>query len=707
MYSVCHYIAIFFGLLCLSSQAVVAADSSGRNSHFWITLLPTAGTASGADTDLVLANGYRSVDLSSPLLSCKRVEEGQQWIYEITWTGNSLISSGEADTLQFSMTLEAKASADPQLQSVEVNGADLVAKGFVVESDFERFVPRRVNGRRPPKGYAQILGSIVLRNPALQVEDPEHPFSDLKSGHTMKPTPYAPTTLEKLKAFPKFSWDKVPRCMLIRKSEAYTDGEIKAIADNYDLVVLEKANGAGKGNTSLGMLDTGARLKAINPDIKVLFYWNSRIFFGHYGIDNTIDQHKDEWIAKDFVIRGRLPTYVRENPDFLKWWVGCCEKMISHDAIDGTFVDKSGVPIYMLDALYKATPVNKLLMNNNSSARNRIGYVDGTYREGWSGGGNHDTIAETIAIAHETGMNQKMQILRNPIKRVSNPRELEDAADMSLAIYLLYVQEYSYFYVQASVDGTHPRWEWEASYLDQLNRPLGKPLGPYKRDNKVYTRSFEHCDVFMDLSSRGAGHAAQILWKNNVGDPTLAGSGMSSTVGMYQLFGSGAFSGNADQFFYLSDAHYGDGGVKAAVDVAEGALPNAKAGVMLRESLGADAAMVAVLRDPSGRMHMVFRPQKGAALISAGSLDAAQRPYAMVVRQGDHFVGYCSSDERDWKQIGEATVPMPEKIETGMAVASHDPGALAEARFSAFARIETSKKVNNDMDSEEDYEDSL
>lgn len=705
MYSTCHYIILLFCLLSLSAQSVVAADSSGRNSHFWITLLPTAGTVTGADTDLVLANGYRSVDLSSPLLSCERIEDGERWVYTITWNGNNLLGSADADTLQFAIALEAKAFAEPALQTVQVNGVDTTVKGFVLESDFERFVPRRLNGRRPPKGYAEMHASIVLRNPALQHEDPKYPFSDLKNGHTMEATPYAPTTPEKLKSFPKFSWDKIPRCMLIRKRTAYTDEDIRAIAENYDLVVLEKANGAGMANTSLGMLDTGARLKAINPDIKVLFYWNSRIYFGHYGIDTTIDQHKDEWIAKDFIIRGRLPTYVRENPDFLKWWVGCCEKMMGDDAIDGTFVDKSGVPIYMLDALYKATPVNQLLMNNNASARQRIGYVDGTYREGWSGGGNDDTIAETIAIAYETGQNQKMQILRNPIKGVSNERELEDAADVVLAIYLLYVQEYSYFYVQASVDGTQPRWQWEASYMDQLNRPLGKPLGPYVRDNKVYTRSFEHCDVFMDLRPARGEHAAQILWKNNIGNPTLTGRGMSSTAGIYQLFGSGAISGNSDQFFYLSDAHYGDGGVKAAVDIQAGALPNAKAGVMFRESLAADAAMVAVLRDPSGRMQMVYRPEQGAALVSAGSLAAAKSPYAMLVRKGDDFVGYCSSDQKNWKQIAQVTVPMPEKIETGMAVSSDDPNALAEARCSGFARIETSKKVNNEMDSEEDYED--
>lgn len=675
-------------------QVLAAVDSSGRNSHFWITLLPSAGGASGSDTDLVLTNGYRRVDLSSPQLSCQRSDDGSLRVYQITWEGNQMVDGPEADALQLVVVLDAKAPGEVTLQAIRVNGLTPEAAGLVLERSFSKVTPRKLKGRRPPKGYFEIHGSIVLRDPALRIEDPEHPFSDLKSGHTMGPTPYPPTTEEKLKHFPAFSWDKVPRTMLIRKSKAYTDKEIRAIAENYDLVVLEKANGAGLGSVSIGMKDTGARLKAINPNIKVLFYWNSRIFFGHYGIDTTISQHMDEWISKTFFIRDGLKTYVRENPDFLKWWVGCSEKMISDPGIDGTFVDKAGVPIYMLDALYQATPVENLVMNNNSSARQRIGYVDGTYREGWTGGGNPDVIAETIAIGRETGLNQKMQILRMPAKRVSTPRQLEDSLDSRLAIFLIFAEKYAYFYVQATVDATEPMWKWECSYADQLQRPLGQPLGPYMRDNYVYVRSFEHCDVYLNLNR---GTPTRILWKNNIGAPPLAGSGLSSTVDIYKLEGSGRIGGQSDQFFYLSDAHYGDGGVKASMNTFVNSGPAAKAGVMYRASLDADDTMVAVLRDPAGRMHMVCRPHKGANVIGLGAVDAPQERFAMLVRQGDRFLGYCSTDERNWTPIGEVNLEMDEKIEMGMAIASHDDG-MAEVRISGFAQIETSNTRKNDLD---------
>uniref|UniRef100_UPI00356759BF putative glycoside hydrolase n=1 Tax=Pontiella sp. TaxID=2837462 RepID=UPI00356759BF len=532
------------GLVCVllaGAQAASGVDSSGRNSHFWITVQPGAGSDAGRAGELVLANGYRSVNLDSPDLACVRTKEGSEWRYEITWTGNNLIDGPQAETVQFIIAADA-AAGTAVLREVKVNGAAPAQCGLVLEHDLSVVKPKRVNGRRAPKNYVEIQGSLVLRNPALNTEDPEHPFADIKGGHDMEPTPYAPSPAAKLQSFPAFSWDTVPRGMLIRKSSAYTDEEIQAIARNYDLVVLEKANGAGQGSVSLGMKHTAARLKKVNPDIKILFYWNSRIFFGHYGIDDTISEHMDDWISQTFFIRDGLKTYVRENPDFLQWWVGCCEKMIADPSIDGTFVDKAGVPVSMLDALYRATPVNKLVMNNNAEVRKRIGYVDGTYREGWSGGYDDDTIAKTLAIAHETGLNKKMQILRMPVHGATSQRQMEDWIDRNLAIYLLYAEPYAYFYWQATVDAHKgARWEWEASYVDQLNRPLGKPLGPYVRDNKVYTRSFEHCDVYMDLRPEpNSEHITRILWKNDIGGAVPAGGGYSRTDDRYILQGGGA-----------------------------------------------------------------------------------------------------------------------------------------------------------------------
>ena len=43
---------------------------------------------------------------------------------------------------------------------------------------------------------------------------------------------------------------------------------------NVDIVMLEKANDAGFNSIEEGISDTAARIKDVNPDSTVLFYWN-------------------------------------------------------------------------------------------------------------------------------------------------------------------------------------------------------------------------------------------------------------------------------------------------------------------------------------------------------------------------------------------------------------------------------------------------
>ena len=87
-------------------------NSSGKTSYFWITLKSQAGTKSGADTDLILTNGYRSVDLSSTHLSCTRKENGTSYIYHIKWIGNNLMGGQEAETLAFKVVVDAFENTD-------------------------------------------------------------------------------------------------------------------------------------------------------------------------------------------------------------------------------------------------------------------------------------------------------------------------------------------------------------------------------------------------------------------------------------------------------------------------------------------------------------------------------------------------------------------------------------------------------------------
>ena len=52
----------------------------------------------------------------------------------------------------------------------------------------------------------------------------------------------------------------------------FTDAEVAVAAKTYSVVCLSLCNGAG--STAADIINVSARLKAVNPSIKVIQYWN-------------------------------------------------------------------------------------------------------------------------------------------------------------------------------------------------------------------------------------------------------------------------------------------------------------------------------------------------------------------------------------------------------------------------------------------------
>ncbi len=151
-----------------------AVDNSGRNSHFWLTIKPLAGNDTEVWSDMVLANGYRSVDLYSPDLACTRVNKGSSVVYTIIWTGNSFLGDNGMDILRFDLVVDFDAEIF-SMENVTIGGAKLSANGLVLH-DF---------GSHFNDGNLQL--NFIVRNPSLLVEDPDHLYGDLPNGHTYGP----------------------------------------------------------------------------------------------------------------------------------------------------------------------------------------------------------------------------------------------------------------------------------------------------------------------------------------------------------------------------------------------------------------------------------------------------------------------------------------------------------------------------------------
>jgi hypothetical protein len=141
--------------------------------------------------------------------------------------------------------------------------------------------------------------------------------------------------------------------------------------------------------------------------------------------------------------------------------------------------------------------------------------------------------------------------------------------------------------------------------------------------------------------------------------------------------GAGIDSG-LDAFHFVYQNVAGDVEITARIaDVTGGA--NARAGVMLRESLDADARYAAVLLTGGGEVRFQGRAVVGGA--SQTGSGGSGPTWLKMVRVGDTFTGYSSDDGQSWSRIASLDITLPDAMLAGLAVTSGDTAASAQADF--------------------------
>jgi len=175
-------------------------------------------------------------------------------------------------------------------------------------------------------------------------------------------------------------------------------------------------------------------------------------------------------------------------------------------------------------------------------------------------------------------------------------------------------------------------------------------------------------------------NAVPAPWVNqDLGVTEKAGSA-SYAGGIYTLSGAG---GGA---FYLPDAlHYayrsadGDCSITARVLTQANITPNAKSGVMIRETLGTNSAFADMVVTPNG-MNFQYRDSNGK--LGNAALDGVVAPYwVKITRAGNTFTGYASADGVTWTQVGMTTITMARSMNIGLAQSSGVNGTLGVASF--------------------------
>jgi subtilisin family serine protease/regulation of enolase protein 1 (concanavalin A-like superfamily) len=172
-------------------------------------------------------------------------------------------------------------------------------------------------------------------------------------------------------------------------------------------------------------------------------------------------------------------------------------------------------------------------------------------------------------------------------------------------------------------------------------------------------------------------------WQSgDIGAVAATGSASESS-GTFSLRGSGAdIWEGADEFRFHYQVLTGDGQLTARVTGLTNTNAWAKAGVMFRETLGANSRHALMCVTVANGTALQRRTNTGGASSSTSGSGGSTLPrWVRIVRSGSTFTGYESNDGSTWTQTGTVTLDLPATVYAGLAVTSHTDGVLCTATF--------------------------
>jgi regulation of enolase protein 1 (concanavalin A-like superfamily) len=175
--------------------------------------------------------------------------------------------------------------------------------------------------------------------------------------------------------------------------------------------------------------------------------------------------------------------------------------------------------------------------------------------------------------------------------------------------------------------------------------------------------------------------AAKVFSEADVGSVGFAGS-HSISNGIHTVRGSGAdIVGTVDAFHFSYVTLNGDGQIQVRVTAIQNTNAWAKAGIMFRNGLAANAQHASLLLSYANGV--LFERRLTTAGATAETITGGVPvPYWLrMVRAGNLFTAYRSADGITWTLVGSATVAMPSSILVGMAVTSVNNAQLATDTF--------------------------
>jgi putative glycosyl hydrolase-like family 15 (GHL15) protein len=353
--------------------------------------------------------------------------------------------------------------------------------------------------------------------------------------------------------YPEFRWDTVPVGFHFGKSSSLLTAEqAEFVASRASFICLEKGHANGQfPSTEMGIEREAQQLKKINPDMKVIFYWNTFLDYPMFQAHQEYEQHPEWWLrtvdGKLDKKQGHLRRYDLSNSDVRAWWTDVAHKAVIEGSCDGVFMDAFpqivaagnkrlwGLEKYEaiqagLRAVIKETRAkigdDKLIFYNGirTTPTSQIGndfsnHTDAVMIEhfGHFNSGTKECMLIDIQEMMNSGKKGKIVVFKawpgfawvdRQAMRESSETKRKIAAEnitFPLAAFLVGAQENCYFIYNWGYRMEMGCLQW----YPEFDKPLGEPLGDMVREGWILSRKFKHASVWVNLESK----EARIAWR--------------------------------------------------------------------------------------------------------------------------------------------------------------------------------------------------
>jgi len=168
----------------------------------------------------------------------------------------------------------------------------------------------------------------------------------------------------------------------------------------------------------------------------------------------------------------------------------------------------------------------------------------------------------------------------------------------------------------------------------------------------------------------------------DVGPVNAAGTG-GNNGGSFLIQGSGADMWNAtDAFHFVFFSLTNNGSITARVLYVQNVNLNAKAGVMIRNTLDTGSMSAMAYCAPNSTVRFNYRATTGGNAAESSTTVAGLPYWVRLTRTGNSITAARSSDGANWTTVGSpVAIVMNSNVLVGLAVNSHTNGILCQAWF--------------------------